>query len=88
MDTETFSKVLNYLQFDQDDRRALALQCLFVGGMTKSEAARIVDMTPANLGSLVDRALRDLRRAGDLTGVYINPIVRHGIRGRKAKHAE
>lgn len=84
MTNDTFYKILRYLQLDPDDHRAVALNCLFVGGMTKAEASRVSGMTPGNLTTFLARVLADLRRAGDLTGVYINPVIRRGIPGRKA----
>lgn len=84
MTNDTFYKILRYLQLDPDDHRAVALNGLFVGGMTKAEAARASGMTPGNLNTFVARTLADLRRAGDLTGVYIDPVIRRGIPGRKA----
>lgn len=84
MSNDTFSKILRYLQLDPEDQRAVALRCLFLDGMTRSETALAVGVAPSSLTTLVDRTLRDLRRAGDLTGVYINPVIRRGIPGRKA----
>lgn len=45
-------------------------------------------MAPGNLTTFLARVLADLRRAGDLTGVYIDPVIRRGIPGRKAKRAQ
>ena len=84
MDEVTFDRVINYLGLDRSDKRAGLLHGLFVLGLTKSEAAKAFGFTPANVGLTAERALRDLRRAGDLTGVYIEPTIRRGIPGRKA----
>ena len=84
MTNDTFSKVLDYLQLDPSDHRAVTLQCLLVGNMTRAEAARVSGMSAPSVNALVDRTLRELRRAGDLTGVYINPVIRRGVPGRKA----
>lgn len=84
MDEVTFDRVINYLGLDRRDKKASLLHGLFVMGLTKSEAARAFGFTPANAGLTADRALRDLRRAGDLTGVYIEPTIRRGVPGRKA----
>ena len=84
MDEVTFDRVINYLGLDRRDKRAALLHGLFVLGLTKSEAAKAFGFTPANAGLTAERALRDLRRAGDLTGVYIEPTIRRGIPGRKA----
>ena len=83
MDSETFEKVLQYLELDPNDRRALALEALFVHRVTRSDAARAYGMSPASVGLVLDRALRDLRRAGDLTGVYIEPVIKRGMPGRR-----
>lgn len=84
MDEETFSRVVSYLGYNRDDKRSCLLHGLFVLGLTKSEAAKAFGFTSANAGLTADRALRDLRRAGDLTGVYIEPTIRRGTPGRKA----
>ena len=84
MDEQTFDRVINYLSLDRQDKRAALLHGLFVLGLTKSEAAKAFGFTRASAGLTAERALRDLRRAGDLTGVYNEPTIRRGIPGRKA----
>lgn len=85
MTEDKFQKVLDYLQLDPTDRRSLALRCLFVAGMTRAETGRAIGMSQPNVSALADRTLRELRRAGNLTGVYIEPVIRRGVPGRKAK---
>lgn len=82
-----FEKILRYLDLDPSDRRAKVLKSLFVDNFTKTQAAEAFGMTNANVGLLTERVLRDLRRAGDLTGVYIEPVIRRGVPGRKARNA-
>lgn len=84
MTNETFDKVAAYLGLHPSDRRRPLLHSIFVLNATKSEAATAFGFSKPSVGLIVDRALRDLRRAGDLTGVYIEPVIRRGIPGRKA----
>lgn len=88
MDNETFDRVIRYLGLQRGDRRAELLRGIFTQNLSKSEAAKPLGFTPANAGLVVERALRDLRKAGDLTGVYLEPVIRRGIPGRKTPTCE
>ena len=83
MDQQTFSKIIRYLEIYPGDPKANTLEAIFCHGFTRTQASQAFGLGLASVGQLVDRALRDLRRAGDLTGVYIEPVVRRGSPGRR-----
>lgn len=78
MNSDTFSKLMDFVGCAKTDRMYLPLSMMLTQGFTRAEASKASGVSGPSLSQMLARVTREADRAGRLTGVYVNVTVRDG----------